>query len=240
MQRNVAIGTLFVVLLAGVVINVSSLQAASQPGPRCSITGCPKAGEKDGDCARHRREGEALGPDGEFVHVPERRTLRSNGTSGGRTSSLELVRTLRPLVLLSAENLVARVRTLHLEGYEVCDGVTRATRSPSTTLVAVNALPLGPDLHLSDSTRRASWSDPESIDALTLRSICKESATQRRFGPLSRELQSRSIGVLFLCGPISLAWPPDMASIRGALRAARGSQDVYINRDNESKSRPLL
>ena len=44
MQRNVAIGTLFVVLLAGVMINVSSLQAASQPGPRCSITGCPKAG----------------------------------------------------------------------------------------------------------------------------------------------------------------------------------------------------
>ena len=34
MQRNVTIGTLFVVLLAGVRINVSSLLATSQPGPR--------------------------------------------------------------------------------------------------------------------------------------------------------------------------------------------------------------
>ena len=84
----------------------------------------------------------------------------------------ELMRTLRPLcAYLLTENLVARVRTADLEAYEVCDRVTHATRSPSTTLIDVNGdsaslLPLGPDFHLPDSTRRARWSDPESIDGV--------------------------------------------------------------------------
>ena len=56
MQRNVTIGTLFVVLLAGVRINVSSLLAASQPGPRGFSHWLSEGGEKDGDSARHRRE----------------------------------------------------------------------------------------------------------------------------------------------------------------------------------------
>ena len=61
--------------------------------------------------------------------------------SGGRTTLFDLMQTLRPIVLLSgagSENLVARVRTLDLEAYQVCDGVTHATSSPSTTLIDVN------------------------------------------------------------------------------------------------------
>ena len=48
MQRNVAVGTVFVVLLAGVMISVSALRAAGQ-AQEVSLTGCLKAGEKDGD-----------------------------------------------------------------------------------------------------------------------------------------------------------------------------------------------
>ena len=48
MHRNVAVGTLFVVLLAGVMISVSSLRAAGQAEEIC-LTGCLKAREKDGD-----------------------------------------------------------------------------------------------------------------------------------------------------------------------------------------------
>jgi nicotinamidase-related amidase len=48
MQRNAFVGTLLTVLLAGVVIGVSSLQAARQ-AQEVSLTGCLKAGEKDGD-----------------------------------------------------------------------------------------------------------------------------------------------------------------------------------------------
>jgi nicotinamidase-related amidase len=48
MQRNAIVGTLLVVLLASVVIGVSSLHAARQ-AQEVSLTGCLKAGEKDGD-----------------------------------------------------------------------------------------------------------------------------------------------------------------------------------------------
>ena len=51
----------------------------------------------------------------------------------------ELYANLASALCLSAdENLVARVRTPDLEAYEVCDRVTHATRSPSTTLIDVN------------------------------------------------------------------------------------------------------